>query len=92
MQIDELEAELSEDLRFVALTCEMLACDAAASGPVPLELISPAGKAAGKKRLDALQKQVQALSLDIDPISPARAGSDQPDFHAMIIALAHAQV
>ena len=92
VEIDELDAELSEELRYVAVVCEARACDAAASGPVPLELISPAGKAAGKKRLETLQKQAQELKVNIDPASPALADVDEPEFLAMVIALAHSEV
>ena len=92
LEIDALDTELSAELSYVAVVCEKEACDAAAAGPIPLELISPAGKAAGKQRIKALTKQAERLEVDLDPASPALGEIDTPEFQAMVIALAHGKV
>ena len=92
LDIDQLEAPAPVHVRIVGLRCEAQACNSAASGLVPLELIAATGKRAGQRRAATCDKRAEALAKDIDQDNPAIQPLGSPRFQALVLALARFRV
>ena len=88
VNIDDLEKAPPAQLEVVALRCEANACDASASGLVPLELISSTGKAASEKRKTHCTRRVATLAKGLQETDAALAKDlSDPRFRALVLPL-----
>lgn len=92
VDLDELEAAAPADIELANLRCEAQACTAAAEGILPIELVSAAGKKAGKRRRDFCRKRAEAIAATLPQTASARADLDSPEFKAVVIVLCWFQV